>query len=288
MADHANTGHRPDEGIMKQNKILPLVLACVVISLLASCDAMFSNLLNSPVSPGSNPLRQYSAEELIQASGISGGLLSGSFFGMLAEDQQTRVEVLETLKEAETSSDAGTAQAAILLDIEIRIRACGADLLMENLVPAIAYISEGFDPWSQADVDELVDIVVPQAMQDDPARLGAAIDGLAGLLDEFEALKDALIANDGAYADAGVDGKTVAQEAVIVKALTLLHPVDPAKSIGESVLAVLAEGPAGAENHIYAEYADYEALPSDPMLRTVCGAAGIDIDEIARQIREKM
>lgn len=268
------------EVFMKHRNVIMTVGIVLIVSLLGSCDALFTNVFKEAglgqVSAAS--LQGADAATLIAESGLDQGMISESFVDAVIGDDATKAAVVGELETAanDPKADPATVQAAEALIVEIEIKDVGADQILDNIAGAATVIGEDFNIEDTDDFNALVDAIVPQAVQDDPEQLAAMIDALDRLSDNFELLADNVKDNGGEYAAGGIDTRTLAQTAAIVAVISALEPKDPSQTIGQAVAAALAN-PDNVGNLIQADTDTLDNLSEDPTLTTLFSAAGIDL-----------
>ncbi len=174
-----------------------------------------------------------------------------------------------TLQAQLASTDPVVAQNAQVTIIQTRLQATGAQEIVDAFTGVIALAAQGGDVLS--DPGKLLDALIPADMKSDPTKLAAAIDGLAGLSNDFTNLAAQITANGGEAAQ-GVDAASLAQTALMVAVLSSLDPVDPNQTTGEAVAALITDPNTTPETLF--NQPDFTAIENDPSTNTLLVAAG--------------
>ncbi len=169
------------------------------------------------------------------------------------------------LAEQAASSDPVVAQKAQATIIEQKLKENGAAAIVNTIdVGKLTSLS------SSSDTSTIVNAVIPPSLQDDHTALAAAIDGLAGMTGDVDALAQKIADAGTAYVDAG----SALQTALIVKVVKELDAVDPNKTTGEAVaeyITALKKDP-NAKPTTYFNVPDLSTLETDKSLKTLLTA----------------
>lgn len=175
----------------------------------------------------------------------------------------------EALQAQLLSTDPVVQQNAQVTVIETKLQDAGAQAIVDGLTGVVALAMEGGDVFSEP--DKLINALIPESLQADPAKLAEAVDGLVGLKTDLASLADQITANGGEAA-AGVDAASLAQTALLVSVLASLEPADPTITTGDAV-AELVTNPDATPESLFNE-PDFTSIESDPATNTLLAAAG--------------
>lgn len=170
------------------------------------------------------------------------------------------------LAEQAASSDPQVAQTAQATIIEQKLKENGAAAIVNTIdVGKLTSLS------GSSDTSALIDAVIPASLQDDPAALATAIDGLASMTGDVDALAQKISDASGTtYVDAGSELQT----ALLVKVVANLSSADPTQTTGEAVADYITalKTDASADPTTYFSAPNLSALDSDASLTTLLTA----------------
>lgn len=255
-------------------------LITIVVLLFAGCDALISNAYKSLNlgQPDPEKLKKEDAPTLIEQSGISSGTLSVSFIEAVISDEATKDAIIAKLEEVVDSGEPEDAQAAQALIIEIEIADLGADELIDSFNEALPNLASLEGSGNGPAVGDIIDLLIPQNLQDNPEQLSDLIDDLvASDLDEQIATLANLIGTDEeGKADLvfeGLDYGTMAQTAALILIVQNIEPVDESQSAGEAVVAALEALQGDGDPAAFISL-DSDTLTNNPDLAVLFDAAG--------------
>ncbi len=255
-------------------------LIAIVALLFAGCDALISNAYKSLNlgQPDPEKLKEEDASTLIEQSGISSGTVSDSFIEAVISDEATKDAIIAKLEEVVDSGEPEDAQAAQALIIEIEIADLGADELIDSFNEALPNLASLEGSGNGPAVGDIIDLLIPQNLQDNPEQLSDLIDDLvASDLDEQIATLANLIGTDEeGKADLvfeGLDYGTMAQTAALILIVQNIEPVDESQSAGEAVVAALEALQGDGDPAAFISL-DSDTLTNNPDLAVLFDAAG--------------
>jgi hypothetical protein len=263
--------------------------AIMVVGLLGSCDALFTNIYKNAGlgTPSASTLSAATTSSLITSSGITTGTPSSTFYDTLTADPTTKAAVIATLDATIASStDPAVVQPAIALKVDIELKTSGASDLLNNAVTAAATIggsSTKIDPTTADGFKALIGAFIPTTISGTPGKITEIVNTLAGLKGDFAALASSVTSSGSATLTSGLDAGTLAQTAAVVELMSVLKPVDSSKTptVGAAVEAALTAATSGTTTNIASiitiDEAAAKSLPSDTTVSTLFKAAGIDL-----------
>jgi|GEM_PF-821262 len=284
---------------MKRNHIGLLLGAVVIVMVMGSCDALFTNQFQTwrlgQVSKDSLVSAASSGDvaTLIAQSGLkSGEGVSPSFLAAATVDQATADAIVNALEDAIAAPGATTEtiQASEALIVEIQLEVSGGKDFIDNIVTAIGTIDfNNFNPVSNpSDLASLLSALFPaRGAKTLPAGwtqadIAAVINAIVAVNGNLSSLAGTLTV-DQQYLISGIDAAWLAQVGIIVAVLQQINFVAPYTSIG-GALAALLDDP-----DIAANYANYISVNSDTFvsniqnnanLQALFTAAGLSLDDL--------
>ena len=173
-----------------------------------------------------------------------------------------------TLQSQLESKDPVVAQNAQVTIIQTKLQATGAQQIVDAFTGVIGLASQGGDVLS--DPGKLLHALIPADMQNDPTKIAKAIDGLAGLSNDFANLEAQIKANNDEAAQ-GVDAASLAQTALMVAVFSSLEPKNPTQTTGQAVAELIT---TNATPETLFNQPDFTAIENDPSTNTLLTAAG--------------
>jgi len=226
-------------------------LLAIFVLLFSGCDALISNAFKEANlgQPSAEKLKEADAATLLEDSGISTGFVSDTFIETIANDDETRDAVLETLQatvdDPETPLEEAQAAQALILNIELADS--GADEILDNVNTSIGEVTELLETPEGVDVDyaALIDVLLP-----DTDNLADIIDDLGTLTTDYDALA-ASIAENGNTLDQSVVAD-IALSALLSVVVSNSEPVSSTYStVGEAAAALVADIQANSGDPSY-------------------------------------
>jgi len=256
-------------------------LLAIFVLLFSGCDALISNVFKEVGlgQPSAEKLKEADAATLLEDSGISTGSVSDTFIETIANDDETRDAVLETLQatvddEATPPSEAQAAQALIL---NIELADSGADEILDNVNTSIGEAMDQLEPEEGQEVDyaALIDVLLP-----DTDNLADIIDSLGTLTPDYDALA-ASIAEDGNTLDQSVVAD-IALSALLSVVVSNSDPAGTYSSVGAAAVALVADIQAHSDVPDYSP--DMDAyFDSGPDLEALTARVRRSIRSLPRQ-----
>lgn len=268
------------EVFMRKKHVAYFSLLIIVALLFSGCDAMITNAYKTMNlgQPDPEILKKEDVSTLIEQSGISSGTVSDSFIEAVISDEATKDAIIAKLEEVVDSGEPEDAQAAQALIIEIEIADLGADELIDSFNEALPNLASLEGSGNGPAVGDIIDLLIPQNLQDNPEQLSDLIDDLvASDLDEQIATLANLIGTDEeGKADLvfeGLDYGTMAQTAALILIVQNIEPVDESQSAGEAVVAALEALQGDGDPAAFISL-DSDTLTNNPDLAVLFDAAG--------------
>ena len=268
------------EVFMRKKHVACFSLLIIVALLFSGCDAMITNVYKTMNlgQPDPEILKKEDVSTLIEQSGISSGTVSDSFIEAVISDEATKDAIIAKLEEVVDSGEPEDAQAAQALIIEIEIADLGADELIDSFNEALPNLASLEGSGNGPAVGDIIDLLIPQNLQDNPEQLSDLIDDLvASDLDEQIATLANLIGTDEeGKADLvfeGLDYGTMAQTAALILIVQNIEPVDESQSAGEAVVAALEALQGDGDPAAFISL-DSDTLTNNPDLAVLFDAAG--------------
>jgi len=268
------------EVFMRKKHVAYFSLLIIVALLFSGCDAMITNVYKTMNlgQPDPEILKKEDVSTLIEQSGISSGTVSDSFIEAVISDEATKDAIIAKLEEVVDSGEPEDAQAAQALIIEIEIADLGADELIDSFNEALPNLASLEGSGNGPAVGDIIDLLIPQNLQDNPEQLSDLIDDLvASDLDEQIATLANLIGTDEeGKADLvfeGLDYGTMAQTAALILIVQNIEPVDESQSAGEAVVAALEALQGDGDPAAFISL-DSDTLTNNPDLAVLFDAAG--------------
>jgi len=265
---------------MRKKHVAYFSLLIIVALLFSGCDAMITNVYKTMNlgQPDPEILKKEDVSTLIEQSGISSGTVSDSFIEAVISDEATKDAIIAKLEEVVDSGEPEDAQAAQALIIEIEIADLGADELIDSFNEALPNLASLEGSGNGPAVGDIIDLLIPQNLQDNPEQLSDLIDDLvASDLDEQIATLANLIGTDEeGKADLvfeGLDYGTMAQTAALILIVQNIEPVDESQSAGEAVVAALEALQGDGDPAAFISL-DSDTLTNNPDLAVLFDAAG--------------
>ena len=285
---------------MKRNQIALLLGAVLIVMVMGSCDALFTNQFQTwrlgQVSQDSLVAAASDGDvaTLIAESGLNSGEgVSPSFLAAATVDQATADAIVAALETAATDPGATpeTVQASEALIVEIQLEVSGGKDFIDNIVTAIGTIDfNNFNPVSNpTDLASLLSALFPARSAKtlptgwSQADIAAVIDAIVGVNGNLQALAGTLTV-DQQYLISGIDAAWLAQVGIIVAVLQQINFVTPTYTSIGGALAALLDDP-----DIAANYANYISVNPDTFLTNIQNnadlqalftAAGLSLDDL--------
>lgn len=224
---------------MRPRTLVALSLSIVSLSLLSSCDALFTTNLFKEAGLGqvsASALAEKDSSGLYEEAYTSDGSPSDTFFEALSGDATAKSQVLSTLQTDYSNTSSPTAQQSAILYADIELRTTGGSEVVSNIVGYLA--GGGAIPSDSTGVKSFIESVVPASVLSDRAAFDATI---AAFLDANTAYI-ALGASVGAGgADAVLPQSVYAnavQAAVLSAAIASVEPTS-GNSVADALWAAL-------------------------------------------------
>lgn len=302
---------------MKRKTFTHLIFALALLSLtLWSCDTLFVNqfaelglgqvnveeVKTAITDAVSNPDTAAAAQSLLDQSGIGESGVTDSFVQAVVESGQTD-EVIDVLKTVitDTSTTLEEKEAAAVVIVEILIEETGeTDLLQNMIVAAASFDFTGFDINNPADLERLLDALLPPGAKSitypegwDGARLAGLLDALNEMGDDFEALANIIADNEGTLLNLNLDAGWYAQVGTLSRVLNALSErIQPGAAVlgvdtvGEAIVYILEESneTTTAQMNVTTIFGNVDdiidELAADTVLINLFNAAGLDFQAI--------
>ncbi|TXT50891.1 MAG: hypothetical protein FD137_198 [Spirochaetes bacterium] len=299
---------------MKRKTFSSLIFALALFSItLWSCDSLFVNQF------AKYGLGQVDMEELkdsitavatdgpaiIETSGILDAGVTKTFIQAVTSDPVLRDQVFTTLKNTALDNAVPLPQreAAAVIIVEILIAETGETDLLQNMIAAAASFDfTGFDINNPADLNRLLDALLPEGAKAvtypdgwDGARLASLLDALNDMGSDFEALAGIIADNQGTLTNLNLDAGWYAQVGTLVRVLNALElqPTNPAAppsgtvdTVGKAIVYILEnENPQTNVELMFGDIRTIEdELAADTVLIQLFSAAGIDLQAILEMV----
>ena len=305
---------------MKRKTFSSLIFALALFSItLWSCDSLFVNQfaeyglgqvdMEEVTTAITDAVAGGDATSLIEQSGIQESGVTKTFVEAVVDSGKTE-EVITILKTVIT--DTGTTleekEAAAVVIIEILIAETGETDLLDNLiVAATSFDFTDFDITDPADLERLLDAILPPGAKTivypegwDGARLAGLLDALEGMAEDFFALAERIEDNSGTLTNFNLDPGWYAQVGTLVSILNALELQatlpEGVTTKGEAIVFVLENvdlvGPEGIYTTIEALVDSVfsnvgtivDTLQNDYVINQLFLAAGIDFQAILEMV----
>lgn len=262
---------------MRHVKKLALFCSILLILVMGSCDALFSNKFQE-LGLGqvdSAALATADSETLFAQSRINSGTISQSFIDAALKDDTTKAAVVAELSTAAGDTDPKVAQTAQALLIEIKLQDTGAKQVVNNMGGLLdLFMGEDKpDPRTAAGMNAIIDTLVPPELSDED--LAKVLNDLKDLANNE--IKDfgTNLSGNGLQND-NIDTASIAQTAVLATIVATLTPKDPAVSIGTALVAAMNDSPENFGTYVTVPAGGLDSLTTDAGLTAIFNAAGLN------------
>lgn len=284
---------------MKRNHIGALLGAVLVVAILGSCDAMFTNQFQTWRLGQVNQDTLLAAANsgdvatLIAESGLTSGEgVSPSFLAAATSNAETANEIKTVLQDTvdDPAATPEEKQAAEVLLIEIELEMNGGNDLIDNIVVAIGGIDfKNFNIGNPSDLANLLSSLFPaKGIRALPSgwtvdQVAAVLDGIAASQDRFAELVQFM--GDSGYSIPGIDAGRLAQVGTIANILSRVGFVSPAyTSIGDALANLINDvtdslDPEHFPFELYIQVPPslIDDMKADTGLQELFTAAGLDL-----------